>query len=884
MSEDISQETKLDLAQYSRDLAQTADDAGEWVQKNGSIVRNEQEGLLKELRKARRAFKACARAADRQMCAGVFGPSQAGKSYLISALARGESNELIAQFGDEEHDFISEINPEGGTESTGLVTRFTMVKPSRLPANYPVQTRLLSETDIVKILANTYYADCEHMEEEQSNIEATLNKLKSRVKSAGTGLDIDSLEDLREYLLKDFRGKARVQELERKFWDEALELGQKLDLEGRIQLYALIWDEVPELTNLLRKLLLTLEQLKFPDILYCSMKALIPRKGSIIDVATLKDMDNSDNESIPVRTPDGIEIDLPRPIITALTAELTIVMRDKPAEYFEHTDLLDFPGYRSRYQLDNIRSELKKNKNMLQELFLRGKVAYLFQRYCAERELTSMLLCIGPGNQEVQDLPGVISDWVAATHGPTPEERKNKLVSLFFVLTKFDVEFDDKKGAPSLEGRWDTRLKASLLDFFGKQRDWPSQWTPNKGFNNTFLLRNPNYKFDSVLSYNGDVETGVRPERQQFVDNLHNAFMNSQLVAEHFQDPAKAWNEAMRLNDGGISFIRKSLSPLCDPQIKQRQLLENIKLYKENIERRLRPFYQTDDRDQLRQEKANLVNTLWEELFALEQSQQRLGELLRTFTINDANVFDLYPEAARRFREKESKPVEEDSSAPVVNVDINNFNIKAKNPFLAKKAESIVSEKTQSSDDEAAFYAAYIENKWVERLHQLADDPDFQKYFQLSARNFSSLASELATGVARLGFKEELTKQFRKVAAYANTDKPKIARRQAAIAARILNDYINWLDFANQNKGERTITVFGQEAKVFEPHPDIQGVPDISEERANYTQIWFGDWLNALAGLIMDNVNFDGTQSINMEENFALGQILKRIDKNLEAA
>ena len=70
---------------------------------------------------------------DRKMCAGVFGPSQAGKSYLISALARDTEGNLQARFGAEMHDFISEINPEGGKESTGLVTRFTMTRPESLP-------------------------------------------------------------------------------------------------------------------------------------------------------------------------------------------------------------------------------------------------------------------------------------------------------------------------------------------------------------------------------------------------------------------------------------------------------------------------------------------------------------------------------------------------------------------------------------------------------------------------------------------------------------------------------------------------------------------------------------------------------------------------------
>ena len=55
-------------------------------------------------------------------------------------------------------DFLTEINLPGDRESTGLVTRFTAHK-SAVEADHPVELRLLSETDVVKILANSFYSD-----------------------------------------------------------------------------------------------------------------------------------------------------------------------------------------------------------------------------------------------------------------------------------------------------------------------------------------------------------------------------------------------------------------------------------------------------------------------------------------------------------------------------------------------------------------------------------------------------------------------------------------------------------------------------------------------------------------------------------------------------
>ncbi len=67
------------------------------------------------------------------------------------------------------------------------------------------------------------------------------------------------------------------------------------------------------------------------------------------------------------------------------------------------------------------------------------------------------------------------------------------------------------------------------------------------------------------------------------------------------------------------------------------------------------------------------------------------------------------------------------------------------------------------------FFASYIESKWIEKLHLMANDPGLQKFFMLSEKDFSDFASELSTGAARLGLQEKMAEAFRKVAAYANT-------------------------------------------------------------------------------------------------------------------
>ena len=874
------------LTQHCLNLAQAAADASAWVSENQDVVRSEQEGLQAELRRSGREFRKHARAAMRKMCAGVFGPSQAGKSYLISALARDASGDLMALFGAETKDFIAEINPPGGKESTGLVTRFTMTRPASLPEGFPVQIKLLSETDLVKIVANTYYADCDHKDAPDTHaITKNVDDLQSRKGTGSPHINLDALEDLHEYF-KDFSSKPRVQALDRcGYWKRIFELAPQLDLENRIHMYSVIWDNVIQFTDLLRMLLRALEKLEYAPEAFCTLEALTPREISIIDVDTLAGLgDSAVSAELSIRTAASPPVSLPRAVITALTAELTIVMREKPDAYFDHTDLLDFPGYRSRLKIEDIRKELEK-PDMLKGLFLRGKVAYLFQRYCAEGELTSMLLCIGPSNQEVQDLPGVINAWINSTHGELPETRRDKDVALFFILTKFDMEFEQKKGETNVELRWDNRLHASLLDFFGKQHDWPKIWDgKDSAFRNVFLLRNPNFEFRAVLEYDeNNREKGIRSDQQGYVASLESAFMGSKCVAAHFKDPRGAWDAAMRLNDGGISYIRDSLRPMCNPDSKREQIERVLAERKSRLANRLQAFYKTDDKEEERRQKVALSHAFGK-IFALMLQNQTMGEFLRRLCVQDNELYELYFEARRRFLESEE---DTEHAAPQVNVGsgtaaddvMAELFGNAPQPVGTTPEEDPPVFASSRPKDEAQYFAELIESYWCNRLQELSDNASIQKLYAFPPAELSKFAAELALGASRLRLREEMENALRTAAAYSNTAKERIVWQQVGMAASIINGFVDWLGRNPRTRAKegRTVLMGGNSFVLFTPPQKPEGFPALPEIQEPFEKAWFMDWLRALHVLLQENVDFDGGQMHNQEQNTRLGEIIKTV-------
>ena len=342
-----------ELVQACEQTRKLARDALAWVENPKNDVRVGQERRVLERTLRNHAYQArrLASSASRPMCVGVFGPSQAGKSYLVSVLARkGET--LTVLFEDAarpEVDFIAEINPYGDKEATGLVTRFTVKKP-KTPSGFPVFLRLLTQTDLIKILANSYFSDADQQEEKQvslEDIEAHISSLELKKSADYTDvLREEDVWDLEDYFQRNLRRTETKIFLP--FWDRLARTAPYLSLSGRAQLFSILWGRHQQFTDLFLALSESLGKLGFAEEAYCGLDALLPAATGILNVETLSGLGSADQPLIRVAAPSGQAVDLPRPVVTALAAELCITMKETPWPFFAETDLLDFPGYRGR--------------------------------------------------------------------------------------------------------------------------------------------------------------------------------------------------------------------------------------------------------------------------------------------------------------------------------------------------------------------------------------------------------------------------------------------------------------------------------------------------------------------------------------------------------
>lgn len=878
------------------ETAEAAFAAEAWVRRNAELVGNETPLLSRELRRHGRLARNLARALSRPMGVGVFGASQAGKSYLISGLARSPESPLLAVFGDVEIDFIAEINPAGGEESTGLVTRFTTRDEKDLgataPENFPVRLRLLSETDILRILCNTYYLDLLHKDEHVPAPDAIAGRVSEAAHLASdspTGqLSEDDLLDLQKYVEDSFqtsRGSApeRVDRLKRTFWPEVVSLAPRLTLERRAALLGLLWGDLNEFTALYVTLAGALARLNYAEDAFAPLASLDRgnRTHSIISVRSLSGLAACGGPPVTLTTADGTRAHLPLSIATALIAELTIRMRHRPWQFFDHTDLLDFPGWRSREEkeLDDFLSK----ENGIEGLFRRGKVAVLFERACERRELNNMLLCVGPSVQEVKSLPEVIAEWIAHTHGESPEHRAGKQVALFVILTKFDQMLQDISGDRDPQARWSVRLRSSLLEFFGPQPSWPERWSQEghtwRAFDNVFWWRAASIKDVGLFEYDDSGhEVGVNPQVRDRIDALRGGFVRNADVSRHFAQCEAAWDAVMR-NDGGAAYLAAKLSPLCHPDLKRVQIEGEIPAIREAIEGALSRYFVGGDLGERVARKLEEANRLAR---ALVGARHRFGDLIADLQINEDDLRDVYFRIEAGVPGTDGAPADphqKRTTGPIIGTRADERSL-LEALGLEDPAGTVAGDMTEQKptvrshrDQAERFSDAAIEH-WVGRLRERTNGGLFPHAYGFDEDDARTLAFEISAAAGRDGLAARIAEAARRAMAILEYRGPELPSR---IATTKINAFVDWLGFDRVPLESRPKVLKPRERVVFRPRPPVTGMLALGENPEPFEAEYVVDWITALREVMVEGVRQGGGQRIDVEQNESLGRILAKL-------
>lgn len=592
------------------DLLNTAD---RWI--NHNLKHEQKDTASLKIKNARRIVRKIDKSLESKPVFALFGASQVGKSYLVKNLLSIDGAPLEIVLGDLKYDFLREINPPGtGAESTGIVTRFTLATATN--PDFPVKAKLLSIKDLVLVICDSFFSDLKTIRDYPTTHEFVqhIAEAKAMYGSSSSQQDViieDDIFDIKDYFEKRFYKFSHYtkQINASHFWFEVGNIIRKVPTDRLQDIFGILWNNNEALSELFQYLVSSLSKLDFSDTTYLGSEAVLRGKAEILDVQRLKELYKSDDELQVVGAGDK-SYTVNKSAFCALCSEVTLpvessLIGNKP--FLEFTDLLDFPGARSRLEV----AAEALNRETVPDLLLRGKVSYLFNKYSADFEINNLLFCQNDKQLDVNELPGLLNDWIETNIGETPEKRSKSLAGLnssplFIIFTffnnqlKYDSTNDYKE---SIAYKWDTRFRRFFVDeLVTKSHNWHINWTSEQSlFNNFFLLRDYKYSEDTFEGFHEKgIEKSVREDRTDFVQKLKNSFLYHEFVEDHFRNPEETINLILTPNRDGSSEIIEALLPAANNYVKVSNYLNQLRSINESVVRHLEKFHFSSDVEEQR--------------------------------------------------------------------------------------------------------------------------------------------------------------------------------------------------------------------------------------------------------------------------------------------
>lgn len=372
-------------------------------------------------------------ASGKECAVGFFGLAQAGKAWLIAALAASEKGRMELAIGNATFDY-SQLNPQ--QQSATLVMRFSG-QQTRTDNEWPVQLALMSEEEIVGVIADIWAKRSgKPVMDEQQIAERMRNVAVFRQPQPVDGMNSHNVVALWQRL--NNAQVCRSKALESHFWPQAVELAPFLGVDDRARLFSLLWNEDRELSALYRQLAHVLHHLSNVRRVLAPITVIDDAGLSVLNSSSLRYFNASSDRVIQV-VPQHNGRSL-KPVTLAL-GELNLLSREvllpfysAPREsLFEQVDLLDYPGFEEPSILpDDPYHELAL-------AFTTAKRPFLLTRAAERQDVDLLMVCNASGQRaDAQTVGRVLDNWVKQTQGENTQLRNGRKPGLIWALTPFD--------------------------------------------------------------------------------------------------------------------------------------------------------------------------------------------------------------------------------------------------------------------------------------------------------------------------------------------------------------------------------------------------------------------------------------------------------------
>ncbi|MGN1394098.1 MAG: virulence factor SrfC family protein [Succinivibrionaceae bacterium] len=915
-----------------KDLLQNIEDnatnAISWIldnKKNEAELENESNELLTGLSRLVNSANATKEVYQKPNTIGVFGASQVGKSYLVSSIA-ADNRHLTTTFDGIDVDFIKIINPAGNDkESTGVVTRFTHTFENNCPKNYPIKVKIFKEIEVVMCLVNTYFQDFEETKQENPNDdifrdEQVLFERLDKIHQEYLATDKDScfvttadVVLLADYVKKISKGCLHKLDATSSFWSRLRTYLPELSLEGRKKIYSLLWGKIKAFDTLFNVIVRELVRLKGVSNIFISLDAFAKldtetneykqEDCTINNVKSIEHLFSGDlktiNVALDVLGKDIVEVNVSPIAFLSLELLFPLSSESKLGSF----DVLDFPGARAREYgklAEYIQNEgcigefsvsIDKIESSLCSSARRGKISYLFDRYNERHEFDIMLFCVkGSSQSDVKEIGPLVDGWVSENIGSTPIKRaKFDKIPLVGVITRFDECISNGIGeATGINGAKDI-VKDALREF--KVQSWLTNWSNGNNFKQFFLARKPNLLYNEkwISLDKNNVEISIKEEQNDYLKKFRDDFL-SDLNTKYLFDKEKCFDEVLRLNDGGatylINFICENFGTTSLKESRIRKLLRVTSLLNSLYLKLIK--YASLDGDQKTEKIKTIYNKIKNELMQCHAVSKILYIIREKMTFNIKELTNLYENkyrnSAQIFAEEVVKSWENKLDSICLGPDFEELYIIINNDWN-NLVEGLDLSKAETFSlfylsEEKRFIST---NSYFIKLNQeriIFDDKNilrnrlkelltlFTDQLKIAARSHEmNLIESINCKLAETEQRDALNEDYKD--------------RRVSLVERILADYNCYL---TTNVYQKTIKLENNPIFGYDINENLLGLPKIDDEYIdNYDVHYYNSFWNALEN-IMINVNSKSQNKYNFsnEANAMLCSIVNSLKKATE--
>jgi len=343
-------------------------------------------------------------------------------------------------------------------------------------------------------------------------------------------------------------------------------------------------------------------------------------------------------------------------------------------------------------------------------------------------------------------------------------------------------------------------------------------------------------------------------------------------VQRHFADPQAAWDAALALNDGGVSYLTAQLEKVCKPDSKLRQIGAQLGQITADLRQAIAPFHVSDDVEQRISDAQAAATRVIDDL---EQAlgRHRFGALMAALMVDQDEIegrISRVPSSVRI-----TSAVSSASAAATT----------ARGPQRPGRPARPRAVTPEDATEEAAetdirtmtlaqFQAETALEIWIDRLKSLRDDRARRGAYGLGDVTSGDLVAELIHAARRTGLSRKTATQLEEINFGLTVEKQ--AQPASIMGAEAINGFVSTLGMLDipEDKRPQVEGEDGSARAVFAHRPGADRVDTLPALPRAMAEAYWTDWVFALDAVFAANARDGAGGEVNIDQNLALGRIL----------